>query len=149
MSRNTVARASPSRNVRIRPACSTTYQRPSAACSAPVMSVNERPPNARTSWTAGIAGLTVGAGVGAGVAGTGDGAAVGDADGDTDPDGEDDGAAVGDDALAELADAAGEAPPVVATESDEHADANASASTMATRPCRIVFTLAMREDAAG
>ena len=111
--------------------------------------MNERPPNARTSWTAGIAGLTVGAGVGAGVAGAGDGDAVGDADGDTDPDGEDDGAAVGDDALAELADAAGEAPPVVATESDEHADANASASAMATRPCRIVFTLAMREDAAG
>src|SRR5205823_14912212 len=90
MSRKTVARASPSRKVRIRPACSTTYQRPSAACSAPVISVKESPPKARTSCTAGIAGLMVGVGVGAGVAGTGDGEGGGDVEGD----GEDEGAAV-------------------------------------------------------
>src|SRR5256885_17270938 len=96
MSRKTVARASPSRNVRIRPACSTTYQRPSAACTAPVISANESPPKARTSCTAGIAGLMVGAGVGAGVAGTGDGdgegVGLGDADGDVE--GANDGAGV-------------------------------------------------------
>src|SRR5438105_14516318 len=118
MSRNTVARASPSRNVRIRPACATTYQRPSAACSAPVISVNESPPNARTSCTAGIAGLMVGVGVGAGVAGTGDGGGLGlgDAEGGSDADGEDDDASVRapDD---ELAGGDGTAPPVVPTES--------------------------------
>src|SRR5438874_3883637 len=135
MSRNTVARASPSRKVRIRPACSTTYQRPSAACSAPVISVNESPPNARTSCTAGIAGLMVGVGVGAGVAGTGEGLGLGDADGDNDTD---EGTAVCDGAVGEATGAAGEAPPVVATESDEQADASASVSAMATRPCRIV-----------
>src|SRR5204863_9598873 len=96
MSRKTVARASPSRNVRIRPDCSTTYQRPSAACSAPVISVNESPPNARTSCTDGIAGLMVGVGVGAGVAGTGDGEGRGrgDAEGTSDAVGDGDDAPI-------------------------------------------------------
>ena len=92
----------------------------------------------------------VGVGVGAGVAGTGDGEGLGlgDAEGTSDAVGDGDDASVraADD---ELADGDGTAPPVVATESDEHADASASVSAMATRPCRIVLTLAMREDAAG
>src|SRR2546423_20992 len=90
MSRNTVALASPSRNVRIRPGCSSTYQRPSAPWNAPVIELNPSPPIARTSRTCGIVVATVGTGVGAGVGGgglavgDGDGDGVGDADGDGD-----------------------------------------------------------------
>ena len=97
MSRNTVALASPSRNVRTRPGCSSTYQRPSGPWNAPVIELNVSPPIARTSRTCGIVVATVGTGVGAGV---GDGLAVGDGVGDGDGlavgDGVD-GAAVGDD----------------------------------------------------
>src|ERR1700716_1671954 len=74
MSRNTVARASPSRNVRMRPGCSSTYQRRSGAWNAPVIELNVSPPSAFTSCTAGSAGTGVGATVGGTVA---VGAAVG------------------------------------------------------------------------
>src|SRR5947199_3970702 len=78
MSRNTVAVASPSRKVRMRPACSRTYQRPSAAWNAPVIWLNARPLITRCSRTAGTVG-GVGTGVGASVgAGVGVSAGVGD-----------------------------------------------------------------------
>src|SRR5439155_367734 len=78
MSRNTVALVSPSRNVRIRPGCSSTYQRPSGAWNAPVIELNVRPHIARTRLTCGIVVATVGAGVGAVVGdGVGEGEAVG------------------------------------------------------------------------
>src|SRR5437867_5539806 len=74
MSRNTVPVASPSRKVRMRPACSRTYHRPSAAWNAPVIWLNARPLITRCSRTAGTVGgvgtgvgASVGAGVGAGV----------------------------------------------------------------------------------
>src|SRR5436190_19796747 len=79
MSRNTVALASPSRNVRMRPGCSSTYQRPSGPWNAPVIEVKARPPIARTSRTWGIVEATVGTGVGARVGGgLGEGDGVGD-----------------------------------------------------------------------
>src|SRR5438876_1094752 len=81
MSRNTVALASPSRDVRTRPGCSSTYQRPSGPWNAPVIELNVSPPIARTSRTCGIVVATVGTGVGASV---GDGLAVGDGVGDGD-----------------------------------------------------------------
>src|SRR5438105_15279711 len=81
MSRNTVARVSPSRKVMTRPACSSTYHRPSGAWTAPVMFANARPPIARCSCTAGIALVMVGAGVavdhGVGAGGRGCGVGVG------------------------------------------------------------------------
>src|SRR5439155_2015403 len=78
MSRNTVAVASPSRKVRMRPACSRTYQRPSAAWNAPVIWLNARPLITRCSRTAGTVG-GVGTGLGASVgAGVGVSAGVGD-----------------------------------------------------------------------
>src|SRR4029077_6015505 len=81
MSRNTVAAASPSRKVRMRPGCSSTYHRPSAAWNAPVIELNASPFIARASLTCGIA-ATVGTGVGAGVGGgLAVGVAVGDGDG--------------------------------------------------------------------
>src|SRR5947209_15466707 len=81
MSRNTVALASPSRNVRMRPGCSSTYHRPSAAWNAPVIELNARPFIARASLICGIAAATVGTGVGTGVGGglaVGVGVGVGD-----------------------------------------------------------------------
>src|SRR5207249_8409367 len=78
MSRNTVALVSPSRNVRIRPGCSSTYQRPSGAWNAPVIELNVSPPIARTRLICGIVAATVGAAVGAVVgARVGEGEAVG------------------------------------------------------------------------
>src|SRR5258708_8192208 len=81
MSRNTVAPGSPSRNVRMRPGCSSTYQRPSGPWIAPVIELNARPPIARTRRICGIAVERVGTGVGDGVAvrlevGDGDGEAA-------------------------------------------------------------------------
>src|SRR3989442_101934 len=103
MSRKTDARTSPSRKVRTRPGCSSTYHRPSAAWNAPVICVNASPPNTRCSLIAGMpmstGGATVGAAVGAAVGGcgvgVGDGIAVADGSGvgATVGDGENDGVA--------------------------------------------------------
>src|ERR1700704_2742999 len=89
MSRNPVALASPSRNVRTRPGCSSTYQRALGPWNAPVIELNASPFMARTSRTCGIVDAVVAAGVGTGV-----GATVGVADGVGD--GDDVGLAVGD-----------------------------------------------------
>src|SRR5258706_161235 len=65
----------PSRKVRMRPGCSSTYQRPSGPWNAPVIELNASPPIARTRRTCGIVVAAVGTGVGARV---GDGLEVGD-----------------------------------------------------------------------
>src|ERR1041385_6543552 len=75
MSRNTVALVSPSRNVRMRPGCSSTYQRPSGPWNMPVIELKARLPIARTRRTCGIDASTVGAG-GGGSVGAGGGAGV-------------------------------------------------------------------------
>src|SRR5947209_2911698 len=105
MSRNTVACASRSRKVRILPGCSTTYQRPSRAWNAPVISVNVSPPIARcrlnwgrlTSTEGRAVGVGVCVGGGADACGVAVGFGVGVADAEADPgdaDAEGDGAVV-------------------------------------------------------
>src|SRR5258708_7304623 len=80
MSRKTVALASPSRNVRMRPGCSSRYQRPAGPWNARVIELNASPFIARTRRTCGIVvAPAVGTGVGGGV---GDELGVGDAVGD-------------------------------------------------------------------
>src|SRR5437764_749739 len=98
MSRNTVALASPSRKVRMRPGCSSTYQRLSAAWNAPVIELNASPPIARASFTCGIAGAGVETGAGA-MVGDGVGVAEGVALGAGDADGDGDATTAGDGAV--------------------------------------------------
>src|SRR6267142_796191 len=148
MSRNTVARASFSRKVRIRPGCSSTYQRPSGAWNAPVIELNVSPPSAFTSCTCGRAGGAVGATVGA-IVGATVGATVGAGV---------DGCAVGVALAVRDADAAGDAlsdsdceggpdkdgPLVVAglpADRPEHAHARTMVAATARRPGVIRVTL--------
>jgi hypothetical protein len=65
----------------MRPGCSSTYHRPSAAWNAPVIELKASPFIARVSLICGIVDATVGTGVGATVGG-GLGVGVGVGDGD-------------------------------------------------------------------
>src|SRR5439155_25654825 len=134
MSRNTVAVASPSRKVRMRPACSRTYQRPSAAWNAPVIWLNARPLMTRCSRTAGTVagvGTRVGASVGAGV-----GVSVGVGDGGSGGAGLAAGSSDGAEDSSEVDGVADAASLVDVTAAAEHAQTDTTMRQSASRPAR-------------
>ena len=137
-----MAVASPSRKVRMRPTCSSTYQRPSGAWNAPVIWLNARPLITRCSRTAGTVGgvgtgvgASVGAGVGVsvGVGGSGGaGLVAGSSDGAEDSSGVDG-----------VADAAS---LVDVTAAAEHAQTDTTMRQSASRPARTSTHLVNERD---
>src|SRR5213593_4478019 len=135
MSRNTVPVASPSRKVRMRPTCSRTYHRPSAAWNAPVIWLNARPLITRCSRTAGTVG-GVGTGVGASVgAGVGVSVGVGGSGGA--------GLVAGSSGVDGVADAAS---LVDVTAAAEHAQTDTTMRQSASRPARTSTHLVNERD---